>query len=269
MKTAWVLSGGGAAGSMQMGVMKALLEGGIIPDALYGTSAGALNAFGLSFGGIVKLEALWRSIKETKDVLQSNWAPLIFGSGFYNASPLRDLLKNCRGHNSASIPFSVTSLDINESRLVVANSSYPNILDYTLASAAIPILIEPQVIDGHTLVDGGVIDNCPLREAIFDGYDNLYVINCFTDAAYKETPFLLHNKLLDAGLKAIGAMRYEIMTMDMVYKDITDANVNVQIITPENQVVDVMDFNELKISAGIKEGHALGRRFLENTKAPL
>ncbi len=269
MRTAWVLSGGGAAGSMQMGTMKALLEGGIVPDGLYGTSAGALNAFGLSFGGIVKLEALWRSIKETKDVLISNFAPLIFGSGFYNAAPLKNLLQNCRGSNSANIPFSVTSLDINESRLVVANSSYHNILDYTLASAAIPILIEPQVIDGHTLVDGGVIDNCPLREAILDGYNNIYVINCFTDAVAKATPFLLHNKLLDTGLKAIGAMRYEIMTMDMIYKDIADSGVKVQIITPENQACDVMDFNDVKISAGIEEGYRLGREFLEKVKAPL
>jgi len=42
--TAFVLSGGGSLGAVQVGMLKALTERGITPDLLIGTSAGALNA---------------------------------------------------------------------------------------------------------------------------------------------------------------------------------------------------------------------------------
>src|SRR5262249_44041880 len=42
--TAYVLSGGGARGALQVGAVRALLEAGILPDVLIGTSIGAWNA---------------------------------------------------------------------------------------------------------------------------------------------------------------------------------------------------------------------------------
>ena len=43
-RTAFVLAGGAALGAMQVGMLRALYERGIVPDVLVGTSAGALNA---------------------------------------------------------------------------------------------------------------------------------------------------------------------------------------------------------------------------------
>lgn len=43
-RTAFVLSGGGGFGAMQVGMLRALYEQGIVPDSLVGTSAGAMNA---------------------------------------------------------------------------------------------------------------------------------------------------------------------------------------------------------------------------------
>lgn len=42
-KTVWVLSGGGAQGAVQVGMMRALMESGHAPDALVATSVGSLN----------------------------------------------------------------------------------------------------------------------------------------------------------------------------------------------------------------------------------
>src|SRR5262245_12758015 len=42
--TAFVLSGGGARGALQVGAVRALLETGVTPDVLIGTSIGAWNA---------------------------------------------------------------------------------------------------------------------------------------------------------------------------------------------------------------------------------
>src|SRR2546423_15540045 len=47
-RTAFVLSGGGNHGSAQVGMLRALLERGIVPDVIIGTSAGALNGSGVA-----------------------------------------------------------------------------------------------------------------------------------------------------------------------------------------------------------------------------
>ena len=44
MTTAFVLSGGGSLGAVQVGMLQALAAWGVRPDLLIGTSAGALNA---------------------------------------------------------------------------------------------------------------------------------------------------------------------------------------------------------------------------------
>ena len=44
MATAFVLSGGGSLGAVQVGMLQALADRGIEPDLLVGTSVGALNA---------------------------------------------------------------------------------------------------------------------------------------------------------------------------------------------------------------------------------
>ncbi|TML78074.1 MAG: hypothetical protein E6G04_08615, partial [Actinobacteria bacterium] len=41
---AFVLSGGGVLGAVQVGQLRALIEAGVVPDVLIGTSVGALNA---------------------------------------------------------------------------------------------------------------------------------------------------------------------------------------------------------------------------------
>ena len=44
MTRAFVLSGGGNLGAVQVGMLDALRERGIVPDLLVGASVGALNA---------------------------------------------------------------------------------------------------------------------------------------------------------------------------------------------------------------------------------
>jgi len=51
VKTAFVLSGGASLGAVQVGMLQALIEQGITPDVLVGTSAGALNTAYISGHG--------------------------------------------------------------------------------------------------------------------------------------------------------------------------------------------------------------------------
>ena len=68
MTTAFVLSGGGSLGAVQVGMLQALTERGETPDLLVGTSAGALNATYLAGHGISRdslhtLAALWAGLR--------------------------------------------------------------------------------------------------------------------------------------------------------------------------------------------------------------
>ena len=61
---AFVLAGGGARGALQVGALRALLESGIRPDLLVGTSIGAINAAFLGLHGYTT---------ESLDLLKAAW----------------------------------------------------------------------------------------------------------------------------------------------------------------------------------------------------
>ena len=63
---AFVLSGGGNLGALQIGMIRALAERGIRPDLILGCSVGAINGAGLAEdpapAGVGRLERLWRGL---------------------------------------------------------------------------------------------------------------------------------------------------------------------------------------------------------------
>src|SRR3954451_24405668 len=68
MKTAFVLSGGGSLGAMQVGMLRSLLRNGIRPDRIYGTSIGSLNGGAVALDPtrecVARLAAMWHQIAE-------------------------------------------------------------------------------------------------------------------------------------------------------------------------------------------------------------
>ena len=68
MTRAFVLSGGGNLGAVQVGMLDALRERGIVPDLLVGTSVGALNAAyvagrGMNADAIEDLTTVWLRVR--------------------------------------------------------------------------------------------------------------------------------------------------------------------------------------------------------------
>src|SRR5687767_12555674 len=68
MTTAFVLSGGGSLGAVQVGMLRALHAHGYRPDLLIGTSAGALNAafvasHGYTSESLAALGGAWRQMR--------------------------------------------------------------------------------------------------------------------------------------------------------------------------------------------------------------
>ena len=73
MTTAFVLSGGGSLGAVQVGMLLALSECGVRPDLLIGTSAGAVNAGfiagrGADTDAVHDLAAIWQGLAKVTDL---------------------------------------------------------------------------------------------------------------------------------------------------------------------------------------------------------
>src|SRR5215469_10620427 len=78
--TAFVLAGGGSFGAIQVGMLQALVDHGIAPDFVVGSSVGALNgayyAGDPTLKGVLQLERIWRDLKR-QDVFPVTWRTLL------------------------------------------------------------------------------------------------------------------------------------------------------------------------------------------------
>src|SRR3974390_2780396 len=124
MTTAFVLSGGGSLGAVQVGMLQALRERGVAPDILIGTSAGAMNVgfvagHGLSEGSLEELAAIWRGLKRStvfpidpvRRVLAGRAGRMSLCS---NAGPPRPIATNVPSRNleDAAIPVHIVATDL-------------------------------------------------------------------------------------------------------------------------------------------------------------
>jgi NTE family protein len=189
--TVFVLAGGGNLGAVQVGMLYALLEAGIKPDAIVGTSVGALNSAFLAghgdLAGVEELANLWASVRR-HDVFPLSMRVLtrgVFGHQqfLFESLGLRSLLLRAQVGfarlEDAPIPLRVVATDVHKGEAVVLDGG--ETIPALLASSAIPGVFPPVEIDGLTLVDGGVVANTPIAAAEALGPSNVYVLPTFPD----------------------------------------------------------------------------------------
>jgi len=180
-KTGLVLSGGGARGFAHLGVLKALNEAGIYPDVISGTSAGALvgvlYADGYTPEDIMKLLDANTSFHYIR--------PTVPKEGLLQISGIIRILKDslrARTFEELKIPFFVAATNLNIGRIEYFSSG--ELLQPVIASASIPVLFKPVIINNFHYVDGGVLDNLPIKP-IEDLCE--YKIGCFVNpTGYEE-----------------------------------------------------------------------------------
>ncbi len=185
--TALVLAGGGTRGAVQIGMLQVLSEHGFRPDRIYGTSVGAINGVGFAGNptpsGVTQMGDIWREL--TADTvypqgrLHGPWMYIQQRDAVYANSGLRGVLE-------ASFPFErleetvipvevvATSLADGREHWFTAGPAVPIVL----ASTAIPAIYPPVEIDGGLFIDGGVVDNVPIRRAIDAGATRVVVLLC-------------------------------------------------------------------------------------------
>jgi len=198
MVTAFVLSGGGSLGAVQVGMLQALAARGVEPDLLIGTSAGALNAgfvagHGTSASALDELAAIWAGLRR-RDLFPL--LPARLGAAAVGRAPslcpngsLRRLIDQHLVFDKledAAIPLHVVATDVRSGEEVVLSAGDP--VDAILASAAIPAVFPSVRIDGRDLIDGGVADNAAVSHAVALGADVVYVLPTGYACALDDAP---------------------------------------------------------------------------------
>src|SRR5690349_1350527 len=186
MSTAFVLTGGGSLGVVQVGMLAALHDAGVEPDLLVGTSAGALNAAYLAGPGttddrLVSLAELWRRARR-RDVFVARpgrWLAAAVGAApsLFGEAELRRLVRLHLGFEvleESRIPVHVVASDLVTGLGVVLTEGSST--DALLASSAVPGLLPPVRCAGRTLVDGGVGEFDALAHARAWGADEIYLL---------------------------------------------------------------------------------------------
>ena len=198
MRTAFVLSGGGSLGAVQVGMLQALADHRLGPDLLVGASAGALNAayiagHGFTHDTLDHLANVWCSLRR-HDVFP--FAPHRQLLALVGARPslcatdglqrlVRDNLPYDRLEHT-TIPIQIIATDVISGTEVALSHGDP--VSAVLASAAIPAVFPTVTIDGRVLFDGGVADNTPISQAVTAGADRVVVLPAGVACALPHPP---------------------------------------------------------------------------------
>ncbi len=188
-RVAFVLSGGGNLGAVQVGMLRALAEAGVRPDLIVGCSVGAIN--GAAFAaepdarGVARLDRIWGRIADgDPDLMPSSRFvhPTVQmarrGESIHDQSRLEELLDEelkAKTFKQLQIPFSCVATDVDRAEEVWFDNG--RVVPALLASASLPAVYPARSFAGRTLIDGGVLREIHVHRAIEMGATELYVLH--------------------------------------------------------------------------------------------
>lgn len=200
VKVGLVLSGGGAKGLAHIGALKVIEEAGVRIDYIGGTSMGAvIGALYASGYSAQQLDSIFRetdfstliqddiprSAKTFYEKQEAEKYALVLPfdnfkvglpSGFSKGQNVYNLLSKLTSHVSdisdfsrLPIPFFCVATNVETGKEVILDHGY--LPRAVTASGALPSLFSPVVIDDKVLIDGGVVNNYPIKEVKAKGMD--------------------------------------------------------------------------------------------------
>lgn len=237
MRLGLALSGGGIRGIAHAGVLKALEENDIKIDAIAGTSCGSfiasLYAMGYSPYYIYTLFDRY-----SKDIVNINSAPIINGIGNFvmnkkvklsglktgeNIENIFDEMANRKGIKKISdikMPIAIPSVDVSDSKEYVFSNyiskednnyiSNISVGKAVRASSSFPVVFSPCEFEKHKFLDGGTLDNVPVKLVKKLGVDKVIAVNFSADEIDEKSDLMdivmktldiMGNKISEEGLK--------------------------------------------------------------------
>lgn len=191
----FVLSGGASLGSVQVGMLKALDAAGITPDFVVGTSVGALNGAILASNpeaAVTRLTEIWLEM-ERGDVFPGPLLGALWRLGrtktyAVDSSGLEAIAAralNADTFEELQLPLGVITTDLTDGipRLLHTGA----LVQALLASAALPGVFPPVRRDGRLLVDGSILADVAVDQALeFGAAGSLVTLDCMVPPPEEE-----------------------------------------------------------------------------------
>jgi NTE family protein len=183
---AFVLGGGGMLGAAEVGMARALLEAGVCPDLVCGTSVGAINGAAIAADptpdGIKRLLAIWDTLADggvLDDSLIRRVAEVIrHRTSLHGNETLRRLLRDrlpVQRFEDLVVPFECVAASIEGAREHWFSTG--DLIEPILASCALPGVFPPVSIGDEHFFDGGLVNSIPLARAVARGADTVWVLH--------------------------------------------------------------------------------------------
>ncbi len=217
-RTILVLGGGGMKGMAHVGVWKALEEAGVRPDAIVGTSIGALIgaclAGGLGWRGLAEL-----ALSLTKDDIvkinrRAMWLGGVREQSVFEGDHFRRHIAQVlpvEDWGELSIPFRMNTVSLVTGTEVWFGDGVRHdvpVPDAVYASCALPIYFPPLHTEGDDyLVDGGVLDVFPVRQAAAWGAERIIAVDVGSEMLppaeghFDRGMIAIHDRVLNLNLK--------------------------------------------------------------------
>jgi NTE family protein len=210
-------------------MVRALVEAGVRPDVVLGTSIGAMN--GAVYAALPpeeaadRLDAMWRS-PDAQEVFNSGPVRRLrelarTGVALHSAEPLRRALTDVLGDRRIEdlpVPFMCCAANVEDA----AEHWFDEgpLVDAVLASSAVPGLLPPALIDGRHYLDGGLVNSIPLGQAIRLGAKRVFVLQ----VGRIDQPLRAPERPWEVGLVA-----FEIARRHRYARDLADAPDEVEV----------------------------------------
>lgn len=244
---ALALGGGGARGFAHIGVIKALEDAGIEADIVTGASSGAIVAALYASGR--RGGELWNIALtlERDDIVDF----VLVGEGWVKGEALQNFVnRQVDGKPIEALPrsFALVATEARNNRLTVFNRGNTGIA--VRASASVPRLFVPPVINGEEYLDGGLTSPVPVKLARAMGADIVIAVDVswFAQARNAGAAGMDQNRR---------RYRYGLLAAELDAADV--------VITPQTVRTRMLDFDhrEQNIIAGEQAGRSAAPRILD------
>lgn len=226
---ALALSGGGAKGAFQVGVLDELIvRRGVDFETVTGTSTGAIQAAAVAQDDVPRLIEFWTGITGNDDIYRGRggmiWALITGKNSLYNPDPLKALLRQMYDDariraTGKNLRLGVVNITNGELRIIGENAD--NIADWVYASSAQPPAFPPfRTRDAQgrleQWVDGGVRDVTPYAAALHERPRAVLVVRAEAPPSWQPKEY---KSLLDIGFQSVDILTAEVADNDLANVD--------------------------------------------------
>lgn len=303
-KNALVLSGGSIKGAFQAGAIEKVLEKGFKPDMIYGTSVGSLNGgFLTNLAGKTTTATPTLNWPQMGKDLVDFWINNITGfkkigkkrnfislgcrilfnrfDGLINTAKLRKMVKEILDETylkQSPVEFYACSVNVADGKITYAKPGInEKIIDFIIASTAIPLVMPLSIIEENAYLDGGIREVAPLGKAIDDGAQEIVCIVCQPREMEKKT--LKTGKLIELSNQIMDIVTDELVNNDIKWLEKINTHIeknkgvdfigpfsekkiiNLTVIRPDSPLnIELTDFNPEQITELIQIGREIADR---------